>query len=405
MTTNTTLMLLVVGMAARINRPKRGAIYARHSTGFQKSVPDQVRECLAWAQANGITVAEDMIFRDEGISGRSDKRPGLEALITALEQNQVDVVIVLQTNRLYRKLYAILRFVAEQIVDCKKRLVFVSQAIDTDEDGERWEYLLPVLGLIDSLRSKMSKANIQSAHKGLHKSRRQWGTRTFGYRGRPVEGVMTNRGRPAQTWAIDETESQWVRRIYDWFVRHELSVEEIARRLNRELAPLSPKCVTGQWTRQAVMGVLKNPRYVGRWPYGAEETIWQNRASYGRQVAREMPLDLQVFDDLRLIDDATWAAALQHWYAAHDQPMPDGRVRRSQLTQKRLMPTKAEDPQVIEKVMRLFEGGVLYGEIAAKLGLGRNTITKIIRAWHEAQGRAVPDGRGRRKQLTRLSRT
>jgi hypothetical protein len=47
--------------------------------------------------------------------------------------------------------------------------------------------------------------------------------------------------------------------------------------------------------------------------------------------------------------------------------------------------------------------GLLFGEIAAELGLDRNTVTAAWRYWHESRGLPVPDGQARRKTLTRKS--
>ncbi len=60
---------------------ERAAIYARVSTGKQAagklSLPDQVRQCEAYAKANGYEVVQ--AFVDEGVSARTDKRRGFPA--------------------------------------------------------------------------------------------------------------------------------------------------------------------------------------------------------------------------------------------------------------------------------------------------------------------------------------
>lgn len=302
------MLFAAVSSAATMMPRTRGAVYARHSTGEQKSVPDQVRECRDWAAANSVHVADEMIFTDSGVTGRTHRRAGLDKLIQALDQNTIDVVIVLQTSRLFRKLYRTLWFVAEQIVDRRKRIVFITQNIDTAKD-DRWQYMLPVLGMIDELRANMTKPNIHAAHKGLHREKRVWGTRTFGYRGQVIEGKVTNKGRNARQWEIDPTEKRWVILIFGWLIKRGLSPLQIARRLNEKGAPLSPKCVNGHWTRMAVQGVLRNPRYKGEWPYGTREGVWMNGAGYTRQIARETPLDLVFFEELRIVDNTTWGKA------------------------------------------------------------------------------------------------
>ena len=53
---------------------KIGAIYARHSSRFQHSIEAQVRVCKEWAEKNGITVPNDLIFSDRAVTGKSSRR-------------------------------------------------------------------------------------------------------------------------------------------------------------------------------------------------------------------------------------------------------------------------------------------------------------------------------------------
>ncbi len=112
---------------------KIAAIYARYSTRFQDSVDDQVRECQTWAEQNGYTVAPDLIFVDRGKSGRLRRRPSRLALQAALEKGSFDVLVVFATSRLERNDYRIQQFVQEEIVERRKRAVFVMSSVDTND--------------------------------------------------------------------------------------------------------------------------------------------------------------------------------------------------------------------------------------------------------------------------------
>ncbi len=338
---------------------ERGAIYARHSTGDQKSVPDQVRECLEWAKANGVEVADEMIFSDCAVTGRTHERDGLKNLISALEQDRVHTIIVLRTSRLFRNLYRTLSFVAEQITDRRKRIVFISQNLDSAQD-DRWRYVLPVLGMIDEMQASSSTAHIHAAHKGLHRKMRVWGSRTFGYQGQDVPGEKTNKGRPARVWAIDPDEAGWVRTVFKWFVKDDVPIIEIARRLTQQGAPPSPKCSSGSWGHIAVKGILTNLRYRGVWWYGARENVWQNRAGYSRQIEREKPLDECVFEELRIISDALW------WKA---QEKLQGCARQAGR--------KAKDPDKPKKP-RFLNDMFICGKHARRLYVGGNGGSRMF---------------------------
>jgi len=68
------------------------------------------------------------------------------------------------------------------------------------------------------------------------------------------------------------------------------------------------------------------------------------------------------------------------------------------LRRKHLSPPLYQE--VADRVMELYDEGLLLGKIADRLKLDRNTVTAAVRWWHESRGLPAPDGRTRRKQLT-----
>ncbi len=286
----------------------RGAIYARFSHRDQHSIEDQVRACHEFADANGIDVRDDLIFSDRAVRGCRRRRTGLQALQQALENDAFDVLLVFVTSRLYRKTYKSLGFVEEEIVDRSKRCVFVRSGIDTADQG-RWRQLLQMHAMIDEFSVQMSAEHIRVAHEGLMEAGMVWGTLAYGYCGEAVDGQHTKRNRPRQRTVINPVETKWVRRVFRWYVNEGLSIGQCIRRLNREKAPLPPKCTTGVWTRQAVRLLLSNPRYRGFWEYGKTQAVYLNRQDYVRQVPRDKPLRQIQVERLRVVDDATWYQA------------------------------------------------------------------------------------------------
>ncbi len=94
---------------------------------------------------------------------------------------------------------------------------------------------------------------------------------------------------------------------------------------------------------------------------------------------------------------------LTEWYERRGENKPDGRARRHTLEKPQETPPKYQ--LIADNVMQLMEQGKLIAEVASQLGVDRNTVTKSIKFWHESRGLPVPDGRTRRKALTRKSRT
>src|SRR5262249_19172109 len=156
------------------------AVYARFSTRFQHSIEDQIRECLKRAAAYGLDVHEDHIFFDRGKSGQNQKRLGLQRLITAIDNDEVDVVITFSTSRLYRKMYEALRFIDTKVVAKRKRAIFVAQNIDTDKT-EFWKQLVYVFAMMDELQVQVQGQFVRTAHQGLLLKHLVHGTISYGY--------------------------------------------------------------------------------------------------------------------------------------------------------------------------------------------------------------------------------
>ena len=91
---------------------KRVAVYARVSTSGQ-TVQNQLRELRAVAKRQGWNIVET--FTDEGISGAKgrEKRPGFDALLTAITRREVDLVAAWSVDRLGRSLQDLVAFLEE----------------------------------------------------------------------------------------------------------------------------------------------------------------------------------------------------------------------------------------------------------------------------------------------------
>jgi len=65
--------------------------------------------------------------------------------------------------------------------------------------------------------------------------------------------------------------------------------------------------------------------------------------------------------------------------------------------------TAPEAERIAEPAKALWDQGRLMRDIAAELGCCRDTVTAAIAHWFASRGLAVPDGRARRKTLGRAS--
>jgi site-specific DNA recombinase len=86
----------------------RAAIYPRLSkdrSGISENVEVQIAECEAYAEEQGWTVVGCFPDNDVRASKYSKKpRPGYQAMLAAICANQIDVVLVTEMERLYRRM-------------------------------------------------------------------------------------------------------------------------------------------------------------------------------------------------------------------------------------------------------------------------------------------------------------
>lgn len=286
-----------------------GAVYLRYSTRFQDSVADQLREILKHAVALKIFVPRELIFFDLAVRGFKNNRLGLNAMRAALKRKEAQVLLLFSTSRLFRKQYRTLAFVDEVHRGHGIRCIFVKSGVDTN-DKQRWETILSVQAMVDQFVVTMNVANIQAARQGQLEKRIVFGTLSYGYAGEPIPGEFTKRQRPRCRIILDPNAAAVVVRIFRWYVEDKVTLAEIIRRLNDDDSiPPPPRSPNGEWSRQAVKGILKRTRYRGLWKYGVCESIYLPEQDYTRQILRAEPLKTIQIEELRIVSDELWYAA------------------------------------------------------------------------------------------------
>jgi site-specific DNA recombinase len=116
---------------------KPAAIYARVSSDRQKenqTIASQTAALQEYAVAHGYMVPGEWVFEDEGYSGASLIRPGLEAMRDLAAQGQIEAALVYSPDRLSRK-YAYQVLLVEEFARCGVSMVFLkSPSGQTPED-------------------------------------------------------------------------------------------------------------------------------------------------------------------------------------------------------------------------------------------------------------------------------
>src|SRR5437867_6267739 len=116
------------GSATKEESVTSAAIYTRVSSARQKkdeTIGSQTAALRAHAQASGLQVPENWVFEDEGHSGATLVRPGLERLRDLVAGVGVDVVLCYSPDRLARK-FAYQALLIEEFARAGTRVEFVN---------------------------------------------------------------------------------------------------------------------------------------------------------------------------------------------------------------------------------------------------------------------------------------
>src|SRR5215467_7611136 len=234
---------------------KTAANYARVSSDKQKeenTIASQTAALKEFAHNQDYDVPREWIFEDEGFSGASLVRPGLERVRDLAAEGQLEAVLVYAPDRLSRK-YAYQILLIEEFARHGVETLFVkSPQGDSAED----QLLVQFQGMI----AEYERAQILERSRRGKRHRAQAGEVSvmsgapYGYR------YIRKTDEAPAAYVVDEAEARVVRRVYEMYTVEGFSIGEITRRLNREGVPARK---ASRWERSVVWGVLRNPAYRG----------------------------------------------------------------------------------------------------------------------------------------------
>ncbi len=243
---------------------KAAAIYARVSSDRQKenhTIASQLAALTEYAEGHGYRVPTEWRFQDEGYSGATLLRPGLEALRDLAAAGHLEAVLIYSPDRLSRK-YAYQVLLAEELTRCGVELVFLQAPSGTTPEDQ---LLVQFQGMI----AEYERAQIAERSRRGKRHRAQQGSMNvlsgapYGYR------YVRKSNTSAAYYEVMESEAAVVRRVYEAYTQQGLSINVIARLLNEEHIPT--RTGTTRWERSTVWGMLRNPAYRGRACYGKTE--------------------------------------------------------------------------------------------------------------------------------------
>ena len=238
------------------------AIYARVSSDHQAkaaTIDSQVAALKKRVQENGHVAEEELCFLDDGYSGGTLVRPGLERLRDVAYAGAIDRVYVHSPDRLARK-YAYQVLLVDELTKAGVEVVFLNHTIsDSPED----ELLLQMQGMI----AEYERAKIlERSRRGKRHAARRGSVNVlsgapYGYR-----YISKQEGEGQARYEILEEEASVVQQVFQWIGRDGISIGEVRRRLHDQ----GVKTKTGKdwWDRATIWAMLKNPAYKGSAAFG-----------------------------------------------------------------------------------------------------------------------------------------
>src|ERR1017187_9942576 len=267
------------------------AIYARVSSARQakdQTIGSQLSALREHAGKSRLDVPEDWVFADEGHSGATLVRPGLEALRDLAAQGCLDVVLVYSPDRLARK-FAYQALLIEELARCGTRVEFVKGPRgDSPED----QLLVQFQGMF----AEYEKAQLAERYRRGKAWRAKTGSvnvlsgAPFGYR------YIRKTPESGARYEVVPHEAPLVAEMFRRYADDGAAIADLRRWLTAEGVPT--RTGKDRWDRSVIWGMLRNPAYAGTAVFGKTKIVHEqpglNRTA--RLAGRTTPRAVKTVD-------------------------------------------------------------------------------------------------------------
>src|SRR5436190_816855 len=196
----------------------------------------------------------DHIFRDDGYSGASLKRPALDRLRDKAHYREFDCLLVTAPDRLARN-YVHQMVLIEELEQQGCTVQFLDRPMTNDPHDQ---LLLQIRGAVAEYERTLITERMR---RGRHARLRAgtllpWTRPPFGYRLDP------DRPRDASAVRTEPAEAALVAQLFDWYLEPQATLYQLVKRL-ADLGVATP-AGKPRWNVASVRGILRNPAYAGR---------------------------------------------------------------------------------------------------------------------------------------------
>jgi site-specific DNA recombinase len=232
------------------------ALYARVSTDRQaeaKTIEQQVDALRTYAAQQGLLVAAEHEYRDDGYSGARLDRPALDRLRDAVMQGAVDLVLVTSPDRLARR-YAYQVWLLEEFERLGCRVLFLERPPTGDPQDT---LVIQIRGAVAEYERALIADRMRRGRLAALRAGRllPWSTPPYGYRADPLCP------RDPAGLRVEETEADRIRQIFAWYLEGGCNLYQIACRLTAAAIPTPRGAAI--WNTSTVRKILVNTAYAG----------------------------------------------------------------------------------------------------------------------------------------------
>jgi|TARA_B100001971_G_scaffold66106_1_gene60844 DNA invertase Pin-like site-specific DNA recombinase/ribosomal protein L37AE/L43A len=281
--------------------PNTAAIYVRRSAfdadnteadAFSRSLAAQERECLAWAEHQGLTVTE--VYRDKtGTSAshlKTNRRPEMERALADIGTSY-HTLIVWAFDRATRKGMAEAGSMLETIEKAGGRMVSVTDGVDTDD---------PTARLMLAIRAEMARDEMTKLSTRVNRGKDEQ-RRRGEYLGGAVQYGLIRDKDAEYGVSVDQEAAEVLRRAVDMLIAGS-SLTKTCVALNAD----GHRTSTGaSWTATTLRRVVRSPHMLGHRYYKAQD-IYAVDDDGNRLVVHEPIINEATF---RRVDKAVAARA------------------------------------------------------------------------------------------------
>src|SRR5436190_11643303 len=235
----------------------RVALYARVSTTRQaqaQGIEQQLDRLRAAVSERGWELDDRHVYRDDGYSGASLGRPGLDRLRDHAALAELDLVLVTAPDRLARN-YVHQVLLLDELGRHGLKVEFLDRPMSHDPHDQ---LLLQIRGAVAEYERTLIAERMRRGRQAKLRAGTllPWTTPPFGYRLDP------ERPRDVAGVRVEQAEAVLVAQLFDWYLEPQATVYRLAKRLT-DLGVATP---TGKprWNAASVRGILRNPAYTGR---------------------------------------------------------------------------------------------------------------------------------------------